>query len=224
MLSVIIPTYNSADALQPLLKQLSVGVDDCVVSDGGSGDETLAIAVKYAARMAIGRAGRGAQLSRGARWSLSRSADDWLLCLHADSQLPDNWRSCIETHMRDHPTTAAYFGFKLDARGMRPRIIEIGAALRCAVLALPYGDQGLLIRRDHYVAIGGYAPDKPLFEDVSIVRAIGRARLRRLPAALTTSAHKYRRDGYMNRAVSNLILLSRFLRGAKASDLAQSYR
>lgn len=221
MLSVVIPTYNAQKPLRALLSQLE-DADDVVVSDGGSSDKTLSVAAQAGTRIALGGSGRGRQLALGARWSLSRGDEDWLLFLHADSRLPDNWRKVVDAHIAHSPSRAAYFRFGLDDKGFWPRIVEFWVSVRCFWLALPYGDQGLLIRRDHYDAVGGY-PDFPLFEDVQIVRAIGAQRLMPLSTTLKTSAEKFRRDGYRRRTFSNLSLLIKFLRGADPHDLAKAY-
>lgn len=222
MLSVVIPTYNAQEPLTRLLSQID-GADDIVVSDGGSSDEVLSIAAQAGVRLAVGGPGRGRQLARGARWSLARGDEDWLLFLHADSHLPKDWREAVDAHITAHPRRAAYFRFGLQDTGFWPRMVEFWVAVRCFWLALPYGDQGLLIRRDHYEAVGGY-PDWPLFEDVQIVRAIGAQRLVPLKATLKTGAEKFRRDGYRKRTFGNLSLLIKFLRGADPHDLAKAYK
>jgi hypothetical protein len=71
---------------------------------------------------------------------------------------------------------------------------------------LPYGDQGLLLAQDFYRALGGFRP-LPLMEDVDLVRRIGRARLSGLDAVATSSATRYRRDGYAARVLRNLACL-----------------
>lgn len=227
MLSVIIPTLNAEAQLPALLAQLDACVDDIVITDGGSKDGTLAIALAVDARIVMGCKGRGWQLSRGADFSTG----EWLLFLHADTRLSVNWRDEIQHHMKHFPHQAGYFRFKLDAAisgrisGGRfwPRWIEMWVRLRCVVAALPYGDQGLLIRRDVYDAVGGY-PDWPLFEDVQIVRALGRRRLRGLPANAITSADRYEEQGYVRRGLSNVLLLTRYLLGAKPDDLSKRYK
>src|SRR3546814_14743968 len=55
-------------------------------------------------------------------------------------------------------------------------LFRSAVAWRCRALGLPYGDQGLLIARSFYDALGGFAP-MPLFEDVDLVRRIGRRRI-----------------------------------------------
>jgi hypothetical protein len=78
----------------------------------------------------------------------------------------------------------------------------------------------LLSRRD-YDAAGGY-PDVPLMEDVALSRRLG-GRLRLLPVAMTTSAEKYMRDGWLRRGARNFSFLVRYLLGADPARLAKRY-
>ena len=81
------------------------------------------------------------------------------------------------------PGRAGYFAFALDDAAPQARRLERLVAWRCRVLALPYGDQGLLISRALYDAVGGFRP-LPLMEDVDLVRRLGRRRLAALPLAV----------------------------------------
>ena len=82
------------------------------------------------------------------------------------------------------------------------RRLERLVAWRCRVLALPYGDQGLLISRALYEAVGGFRP-LPLMEDVDLVRRLGRSRLPPLPVPAVTSAERWRREGWRRRSARN---------------------
>ena len=115
----------------------------------------------------------------------------------------------------------AFFGLRYDAAGFAPAWVASWANLRSWVFHLPYGDQGLLISRSEYDAVGGY-PDIALMEDVAIVRVLGK-RMRRLPGKVTTSAARYRQAGWFSRGARNLVLLMRYLMGARPEDLARRY-
>ena len=95
-------------------------------------------------------------------------------------------------------------------------------ALRCRLFALPYGDQGLLIHRSLYDALGGFRP-LPLMEDVDLVRRIGRKRLTYLRTPAVTSAVRYRRAGYAPRMARNLCCLLLFSLGVRAETVARLY-
>ncbi|HFB54626.1 MAG TPA: glycosyltransferase [Hellea balneolensis] len=229
MLTVIIPTLNAQNGLGSLLNQLGK-VDDLIISDGGSTDETLSLALSTGAHIIMGCKGRGWQLARGGRWACERhEPHDWILFLHADCELSDHWRAAVEKHIKHHPKDAGYFRFAFADMGMWPRIMEFFVGWRCRLAHLPYGDQGLLIRADHYLECGGY-PNTVLFEDVAIVRALrnlakmrGGRGVRPMAAKIYTDAQRYKADGYLRRSVKNWHLLRRYLTGADPDTLVKTY-
>lgn len=224
MLCAVIPTLNSEKTLEPLLAQLSGYVDRIVIADGGSTADTLAIAVKYDARIAMGYKGRGHQLARGASWS---GEAKWLLFVHADSRLPDDWQKGVQTHIAKHPNAAGYFAFGADAPGLRARAMEFWVSLRTFWLKWPYGDQGLLISREMYDALGGY-PKQILFEDVALIKVLktkyGRGKLKPIKGKVMTDVSAYYRDGIWTRGSRNLGLLIAYLKGVSVETLAARYK
>ncbi|MBL8673503.1 MAG: glycosyl transferase family 2, partial [Rhodospirillales bacterium] len=100
--------------------------------------------------------------------------------------------------------------------------IEGMVAWRGRALGMPYGDQGLLIKRSFYDRVGGYRP-LPLMEDVDLVRRIGRRRLVALDVDAVTSAARYERDGWTLRPMRNLLCLSLFLLGVAPARIARLY-
>lgn len=225
MISVVIPTLNAAErlpaTLAPLVAATAEGlVKQVIIADGGSTDETLAIAEAAGCDIVKSAPGRGRQLRAGA----AAARGKWLLFLHADAELESGWIEEARRFMREqqaHLRAAAFtLAFDDDAPGAR-RVL-FWARLRARVFKLPYGDQGLLLSRFFYEALGGYT-DLPLMEDVEIVRRIGASRIRVLDAKAVTSAEKYRRDGYDKRAWRNFMLLARYLMGADPEKLAKVY-
>ncbi|HYG25920.1 MAG TPA: TIGR04283 family arsenosugar biosynthesis glycosyltransferase, partial [Caulobacteraceae bacterium] len=192
-------------------------VREVVVADGGSTDDTLALAEDAGAVIVASQPGRGVQLAAGCKATRS----PWLLVLHADTELADGWMAAAADHLSRRPKEAGYFRFALDDAGLKARLWERGVALRCALFGLPYGDQGLLIPRPLYEEVGGYRL-LPLMEDVDLARRL-RGRLRPLPAKALTSAERYRRDGYVSRSAKNALLLARYFAGADPERLAKAY-
>jgi rSAM/selenodomain-associated transferase 2 len=228
MIAVVVPTLNSERTLVPVFAALVPAamrglVREVVVVDGGSTDDTEAIADAAGATFVTAERGRGAQLQEGA--CVARS--DWLLFLHADTVLEPGWEGEVEAFIDRveqgrQRLSAAAFRFTLDDDGLRPRLLQMLVGLRCAVFRLPYGDQGLLIPRRLYSSLGGFRA-MPLMEDVDLVRRLGRGRLHMLRARAVTSASRYRQRGYAPRALRNAALLALYYLRVSPRLLARYY-
>ena len=218
MLSLIVPTLNAEVHLGPCL-DAARDADELVVVDGGSSDYTIEVAERRGAKLLCAATGRGHQLSAGA----DAAEGDWLLFLHSDTVLVQGWRAEVERHIEATPEIAACFRFRLDSRAWQARLVERGVAARVRFLGLPYGDQGLLISRALYDEVGGYRL-LPLFEDVDLVRRLGRKRIRPLGADAVTSARRWEKDGWLGRSSRNLFLLGLYGLGIPPARIARLYR
>src|SRR5271167_241562 len=221
-ISAVIPTFNAAATLTQTLAALSSSatVREVIVADGGSSDETVACAGSAGARVIAAPRGRGGQLAAGAAVASSY----WLLFLHADCRLEPGWESAVDAFLAapQADTRAGYFDLALDDPAPAARRLEHTVAWRCRVLALPYGDQGLLIARSLYKAVGGFAP-LPLMEDVDLARRLGRRRLARIGARCISSPRRYRRGGYWRRPLRNLFCLSLYFAGVSPDRIVRLY-
>lgn len=218
MISVIIPTFNAAPTLVHTLASLVPAVvhgvvQEAIIADGGSTDDTFLIADAAGTQMVRSERGRGAQLDAGA----AVAKGDWLLFLHADTVLEPGWAEEAENFIDRVESgrrrqAAAFFRFSLDDDGFMPGLVEALVRLRCSLFALPYGDQGLLISRAHYTRLGGFR-SLPLMEDVDLVRRLGRRGLVGLKSRAVTSAQRYQAEGYLSRSFRNLgVMLLYYLR------------
>ena len=223
MLSIIIPTLNAAPALEQTLTALKTSdiATQFIVSDGGSTDETRSIAEHHGATIIDAPKGRGSQLAAAAR----NAKHPWQLFLHADTRLDTMWQQMISEFVT-RPTAlarAAVFKFSLDDPAPAARRLENIVAWRCRLFGLPYGDQGLLISRQHYDQIGGFK-GLPLFEDVDIVRRIGRENIEYLELAAITSAIRYQKSGYILRTLRNATCLSLYFAGLPPKLIGRLYQ
>ena len=220
-ISLVIPTLNAADELPECLEALMEGlatglIRELIITDGGSQDATDKIADAAGAQFIQGPASRGGQLQRGCE----QAKGNWLLVLHADTQLEAGWSKVVLQYMRDGGGRPAYFKLRFRASGVMPRVVAGWANLRSRLFGLPYGDQALLIQRRDYNATGGYR-DQALMEDVAMVRRLNG--LQELPAHAQTSATRYQQQGWLRRGGRNLFLLLRYALGARPEALARSY-
>lgn len=216
-LAVVIPVLNASRTLNSTVAAIGP-VRDLVVVDGGSRDGTPNLALRLGARVVTAPLGRGPQIAAG----VAAAKAGWVLILHADTRLEVGWRDAARAHMARGTARAACFRFALDSDEPAARRLERMVAWRCRVLALPYGDQGLLIHTDLLRAIGGIRP-LPLMEDVDLVRRLGRRRVTMLEPAAITSAGKWRRDGWRRRSVRNLFCLALWFLGLPPRLIARVY-
>jgi len=220
-LAVVIPALNEAAHLPLLLAQLAAMpalVAEVLVVDGGSRDRTGAIARLAGARVAEVPGGRGAQLALGAEQTMA----PWLLFLHSDTRLPPDWAAAV-TRALASPPAGWYFKLQIGGAGLGLMLLQAGVALRSRWLQRPYGDQGLLVRRDIYLAAGGFRP-LPLMEDLDLVeRLADQRRLRCLGPALLVAGRRWQRLGLWGCLWQNWRLRRDWRRGVGAEALAQRY-
>lgn len=222
-LDIVIPTLNAGRTLGRTLAALPApsGITvSTTVCDGGSSDDTVALARDAGARIVTAPPGRGGQLAVGA------AAGDapWLLFLHADTRLDPAASAIIARFVssRANDDKAGYFRLRFDTAYSGARRVERLAAWRCSTFGLPYGDQGLLIARAHYERLGGFR-SLPLMEDVDLVRRIGRTNLVGFDADALTSPARYQRDGWLARPLRNLSCLALYFAGVSPNFLRRLY-
>ena len=219
-LSIVVPTLNSEAGLAGTLGVVCGRGAEVVVTDGGSSDATAAIAAAAGAKLVTAARGRGPQLAAGA----AAASGAWLLFVHADTRPGEGWAAVVHAFVADpaNRERAAAFAYASDLGGRGGRRLERWVAWRSRALALPYGDQGLLISRHLYETLGGFRAH-PIMEDVDMVRRIGRRRLVMLAPAMVTSGARYRRSGVFVRGLRNLICLGLYFLGLPPRAIARLY-
>jgi rSAM/selenodomain-associated transferase 2 len=163
--------------------------------------------------------GRGVQLNAGAAGADTPA----LLFLHADSRLPAGWVEEVERALAEPDVAAGCFTFALDSPARGARGVERLVAWRMRWMRLPYGDQGLFLRRETFERLGGFEA-WPLMEDVELVQRLKRlGRLWVSPLPLVTSARRWEADGWVARSARNTSLLVLYVFGVSPARLARHY-
>ncbi len=178
-LSIIIPTLNEETCLYETIS--SIGEQpgaEVIVTDGGSVDDTCAIAGVCGARIVRSAPGRAAQMNAGA----AAAKGDILLFLHADTRLPFGFFQQVESCLDIAGVSAGAFRFAVDDTRFSLRLIEFGANWRSTKLQFPFGDQGIFLYRDTFQNAGGFR-DLPVMEDYDMVQ-----RLREMGRVVTASS------------------------------------
>jgi glycosyltransferase involved in cell wall biosynthesis len=180
MLSAIISTQESERDLVPTLAALVPGatsglLGEVIVADGGSRDATAEVADVAGCRFVSSSEPLGARLKAAA--AMTRAP--WLMFLRAGCIPEPGWVSAterfIEANDRLETTRAAVFRPPGVADLLRPGLAELYELLRVIIGGGPKPEQGLLIARRHYDALGGHSVVAEA--ETALLRNIGRRRL-----------------------------------------------
>ncbi len=220
LVSIIIPVLNEARLIPTLAASLDhlQGQFEIVLADGGSTDETVALAQSCGLSVVMAPCGRGAQMNVGA----AATKGDALLFLHADTCLPENALALIEDALQAPEVGGGNFNLRFagDSWGAKA-LTRIYPLLRR--LGLVYGDSAIFVRRSVFQALGGYR-DLPLFEDCDLYQRLRRkGRFVRLSAYATTSARRF--EGRFTRTFAHWVILQvLYWLGVAPQRLARMYR
>lgn len=193
---------------------------EIILVDGGSQDESLAIARRAGVCVLEAARGRARQMNAGARVAQGGA----LLFLHADTRLPDVADGAV---LHALATTGRAWGrFDVRITGRSPWLRVIGGMmnLRSRLTGIATGDQAIFVTRAAFDSVDGF-PELPLMEDIEMSR-----RLKRMspPACLTarvsTSGRRWESRGIWRTILLMWRLRLAYWRGTPASQLAGRYR
>jgi len=216
-LSVIVPTHNEGPRLATTLAAAQAEDAEVLVVDGGSTDDTVAIAHACGVRVLESAPGRAAQMNAGA----AASCGGVLLFCHADTHLPADYAARVREALATPRAMLGAFEFAL--RGEEPALRRIERAVhwRTHARQMPYGDQALFLRRAVFDALGGYRA-LPIMEDYDlVVRAKKRGRVAVAEAAASTSARFWREHGMVRGTLLNQAVLVGWRLGIAPATLAR---
>ena len=219
-ISIVIPTLNEAANIETAIRSSFNEDAEIIVVDGGSTDDTVTRALQAGARVESSYRGRALQQNRGASCASGRV----LLFLHADTRLPGGYVNHVFEILMDPKTVAGAFRFKTTIDGSLMKLIELMTNIRSQYFNLPYGDQGLFIRKRVFDSIEGF-PEVPIAEDLSLVRRLLRkGRIRIAPVYALTSARRWQTLGLLHTTLINQLVLAGLCLGISPSKLESLYR
>lgn len=219
-LSIVVPALDEAGQIAATLATAhGPRVVEVLVVDGGSRDETAALARRAGATVLTAERGRARQMNAGA----AAATGDALLFLHADTRLPPGFDAAIAAALADPAVVGGRFDLRLEPA---TPFLDLTAALinlRSRLTRIATGDQALFVRRAVFVAMGGFA-DLPLMEDVAFTRALKRrGGIACLRDRVATSSRRWRRDGPLRTVLLMWWLRFLYWCGVPAERLKRRY-
>ena len=220
LISVIIPALNEAENIGRAIETASrAWKRELIVVDGGSADATVSLAREYGATVIETSSGRATQMNAGAE----AAKGNILLFLHADSGLPDGYDEHVRRLLGKDGAIAGAFQLRIDAPGLMLRLVEFLANRRSRWLRMPYGDQGLFMRKATFFNVGRF-PEMPLMEDYELVRRLRRlGRIAIAPAEVTASARRWIELGVLKTTLLNQFIILSYRLGVPPERLAKWY-
>ncbi len=220
--SIIMPVLNEEAVLEQQLCQLArvCAPYNCevLIVDGGSTDQTVAIAQRFGQVISSPR-GRATQMNRGA----AVATGDIFIFLHADSTLPDDAFESIERACAAPGVVGGAFRLCFNCSQLAYRLVAFTTNLRSRWCGIFTGDQAYFVRAESFGAIGGF-PDMALMEDLEIItrlRTIGRLVL--LPDYVTTSARRHMKAGLVRSVLFMWYLRTLYKFGVSPEQLQRKY-
>ena len=219
-ISIIIPTLNEEDIIESTIHRAQNRDTEIIVVDGGSTDGTVARAAATGARVVTAPCSRANHQNRGAELAAGRV----LLFLHADTHLPDDYMRHIFETMLDPMTATGAFRFKTDLESPFMKAIEFLTNIRSIYFKMPYGDQGIFIRKSLFESVGGF-PDIPIMEDFEFMRRIKKkGKVIILPVSVITSGRRWLNLGVIKTTIINQIVIAAYFMGVSPAKIALCYQ
>lgn len=236
-ISIIIPTLNEESCLRRTLRNLSLlepPAWEILVVDGGSEDQTIAIAQQAGVKVvhAHGR-GRSLQMNQGA----AEATGEILCFLHADTLVPDDLTAVIEQTLADQRIAGGGFiSLMVGAQTTRWAIslhnylktyyapLLFRPHLFFRGLRLLFGDQVMFCRRADFWDCGGFNSKLPILEEADLcLKLVRRGRLRQVNRIVQSSDRRVARWGFFKATAIYVYIGFLWGFGASASYLKQFY-
>lgn len=223
-ITVIIPVLNEALHIGSLLRYLQKhghgALNDILVVDGGSTDNTVRIATESGAKVLhCSTASRAAQMNMGAR----AAQGDILYFVHADTLPPDTYVADIHSAIESGYKMGCY-RYRFDSMRF---LLKVNAFFnRFNWLWCQGGDKTYFIRREIFFQLGCYDEYYTIMEEYDFLRRAMQKNypLRIIPKYAIASARKYETNGWFRVQYANATLYRMFRKGATPADMKRVYK
>ena len=212
-ISIIIPTFNEEETISQCLETvINIPGIEVIVADGGSTDRTVEIAGQHRdVKVVTSVMGRSVQMNKGAGYA----SGEILLFLHADCVLSREVVMNVRNVFGGSSFVGGAFKIRLLSDKFRYRIIEKGINFRSKFFKLPYGDQGLFVKRAVFEELGGFR-EMPNCEDIDFVCRLNKqGKIAILDERISSSIRRWENHGILRTSFRNQFLLASYILGRK---------
>ncbi len=223
MISIIIPAYNEAEHITRLinfLQQHNNGpVSEIIIADGGSSDDTVALAEKAGAIARISpQKGRAAQMNFGA----SLATGDIFYFIHADTLPAKTFTEDIAQAINEGYSFGRYCT-KFDSDKW---ILKLNGAFTKFDFFVSYGgDQTLFMTRKLFNDIDGFNDSMRIMEDYDIViRAKQKGLYKIIKKEALVNTRKYETNTWWQILKANSTIVLMYKRGASQEAMVNKYK
>jgi len=224
-ISIVVPVLNESQRINTFLHHLKRQTlehkAEIIVIDGAQDCGTISVINDSQIIRLSGPKGRARQMNTGAALAKGRI----LLFLHADTLLPDGALVKIAQAMKCSGYVGGAFEIEYDSNRPILGFIAWRNNMRCRVTRIPYGDQGIFIRREYFEQIGGYS-QYDFLEDVDLMSRIKRdgKKIHILKNRLKISSRRWEKEGIFYCMIRNQLMVTLFHFGVNPNKLARFYK
>ncbi|MBD2438292.1 TIGR04283 family arsenosugar biosynthesis glycosyltransferase [Nostoc sp. FACHB-110] len=220
-ISIIIPTLNEAGNISGAIASTQTSANiEIIVVDGGSSDDTIAIAQSMGVKVISSSPGRAVQMNAGA----AVASGEILLFLHADTRLSVGFDGQIRQVLSQTTTVAGAFDLQIDASNFSLRLVEWGVKWRSRFFQMPYGDQAIFVTKKIFQQIGGF-PELPIMEDFELMQRLkSTGRIVIINTPVITSPRRWLQKGVLQTTLLNQIVVIAYLLGVSPQRIRSWYR
>ncbi len=209
---------NLKELLPYLLKYGGESLAEIIVVDGGSKDNSKAVAKSNGVVvLQTSLSNRATQLNLGAL-NAKREVLDFL---HADTRPCHDYITTILSAV-SNGSEVGCFRYKFDSKN--PLLKYNSWFTRFNGIFSGGGDQSLFIKKNLFNSLGGFDPSFCIMEDFELVRRIRQnSKFQVLPNEMTVSDRKYRENNWLKVQLANLIAFSLFSLKIKPATIKSLY-
>lgn len=226
-LSVIIPIYQEPDFLVQSLLEWIAGNShrpvEWIFTLAREDSSSSANLVRQSGEHKVVEAatGRSTQMNSGA----ASAGGDFLLFLHADTRLDDDWYACLQPLMKNRSWLWGAFNPAIQGNGPVLRLAEFWGRWRSVNLGIAYGDQAIFVERNLFHEIGGFCQNIDFMEELEMSRLLVKKGIKPkiLASRAITSDRRWQTKGHFATSLKNALAFSAFYLGISRHLIKRFY-